>query len=68
MAKRKNPVPGEALESGRQEPKFSRGQILASARYRNRKDLVSALLEEDGTYTMEEVSQKVDQFMKGKVK
>ena len=68
LAKRKNVLSGSVQECDRQEPGYTRGQILASARYRNRKDLVSALLEEGRTYTMEEVDRQVNRFMKGEVK
>lgn len=47
---------------------FTRQQLLASARYRNRSDLVSALLEEGRNYTLKEADQMIDKFMKGKVK
>ena len=42
--------------------------MLASARYRDRRDLVSALLDDGRTYTIAEVGQMVDRFMKGKVR
>ena len=54
--------------SKQDKPKFTRQQVLASARYKNRRDLVAALLDEGKTYTIAEVDQMVDQFMKGKVK
>lgn len=46
---------------------FSKKQILAAARYVNRRDLAEALLEEDRDYTMEEVDKMMSDFMKGKV-
>lgn len=55
-------------KSKQDEPKFTRQQVLTSARYKNRRDLVSALLNDDRTYTITEVDQKINQFMKGKVK
>ena len=55
-------------KSGQTEPKFTKQQVLASARYRNRKDLVSALLDDGREYTIAEVDRMVDGFMKGKVK
>lgn len=48
--------------------RFTKQQVLASARYRYRRDLVSALLDDGRTYTIAEVGQMVDSFMKGKVR
>lgn len=50
------------------EQRFRKEQLLASARYGHRKDLLSVLLEESRGYTTGEVDRLVDQFMKGKVK
>ena len=49
-------------------PTFGREQILASARYADRRDLVDALLEEDKVYTIETVDNLIDKYMKGQVK
>lgn len=57
----------ETLES-RQAPQFTKEQILASARYQNRRDLVNALLNDGKGYTMEAVDRMIDNFMKGRVK
>lgn len=50
------------------ERKFSRDQILSSARYAGRRDLMSALLDAGRKYTKREVDELIDKFMKGKVK
>ena len=50
------------------EQKFSKEQILASARYANRRDLVDAILDEDKSYTMKTVDNLVEKYMKGQVK
>lgn len=47
---------------------FTKEQILASSRYRNRRDLVDALLDKDKKYTIEAVDKAINDFMKGKVK
>lgn len=47
--------------------RFGKEQLLASARYKQRKDLVSVLLEDGRKYTIADVDRLVDQFMKGKV-
>lgn len=48
--------------------KFCKEQLLISARYRNRRDLVSALLDDGKSYTVAEVDQMIEKFMKGQVK
>lgn len=54
--------------AGESRAGFTRQQLLSSARYRNRRDLVSALLEDGRKYTLKEADQVIDRFMKGKVK
>lgn len=50
------------------EPYFSKGQILASARFADRRDLVDALLDEKKSYTVENVDSLIEKYMKGQVK
>ena len=50
------------------EQKFSKEQILASARYANRRDLMDALLDEKESYTLETVDNMIENYMKGRVK
>ena len=57
---KKKIVPGET--------RFTREQALTSARYKSRKDLVAALLNDGRTYTIAEVDQMISRFMKGQVK
>lgn len=47
---------------------FSKEQILASAKYRNNRDLVDAILDEKKKYTIENVDSLVEKYMKGEVK
>lgn len=59
------------VKEGNRKPagqKFTRRQILESGRYKGRKDLVSALLEDGREYTITDVDRMIDRFMKGKVK
>ena len=51
----KKTTTGTATRSEQTEPMFSKEQILASARFANRRDLVDALLDEDKSYTMNTV-------------
>lgn len=50
------------------EPQFSKEQIVASARYRNHRDLVDALLDDKKKYTFETVDKMIENYKKGKVK
>lgn len=52
----------------RDEPKFRKDQILASKKFKNRRDLLSAVLEDGQLYTMPEVNTLVEKYMKGTVK
>lgn len=50
------------------ETQFSKEQIVASARYRNYRDLVDALLDDKKKYTFETVDKMIENYKKGKVK
>lgn len=68
MAAKKNGVTEkDTATKGRALRTFSRAQLLASGRYRDRQDLVSALLQDGRTYGIEEVDKLVEGFLKGKV-
>lgn len=47
--------------------RFTREQILSSKRYADKRDLISALLEENKMYTLEMIDKLIDEFMKGRV-
>lgn len=49
------------------EPSFSKEQIIKSKKYRERADLVGALLISSRTYTFEQVDAEIEKFMKRKV-
>lgn len=50
------------------ESTFTRSQILASQRYRNSRDLLVALLNDNQQYSHASVEALVEEFKKGKVK
>lgn len=66
--KKKTAVEVQAVQEVQGEPEFTKEQILASAKYRNRRDLVNALLVDGENYTLEKVNEKMNDFMKGQVK
>ena len=59
----------EAAEiPGKTEHMFSKDQLIDSDRFRNRRDLVKALLDTGELYTVKAVEEKIQNYMKGKVK
>lgn len=63
----KNAVPAnEAVEKA--EVNYSKEQLLASERFRDRKDIVNALLSPDKEYTVSAVKEMIEKYMKGKVR
>lgn len=47
---------------------FSKEQLLSSERFRNRRDILNALLKEDVSYTAVQAENIIEKYMKGKVK
>ena len=64
----KKTTTGTAARSEQTEPMFSKEQILTSARFANRRDLVNALLDEKKSYTVKNVDSLIEKYMKGQVK
>lgn len=56
---------GETVEKAEA---FSKSSILMSKRFSNRKDALSFLLEDEESYTIEQVDKILDDYMKGQVK
>lgn len=48
-------------------PIFSKVQLLQSKKYAQQKDLLNALLASDHDYTLKEVDNMINDFLKGKV-
>ncbi len=46
---------------------FSKEQLLAAERFRGRRDIVNALLAEGGQYTIAEVEQLIEKYMRSKI-
>lgn len=65
MAARKKTVDADVQTI---QKEFNKEQILASAKYSKRRDLVDALLKNNEKYTLETVDSMIEEFMKGKVK
>lgn len=62
--------PAEAVQTNTGPATFSKAHILTFKRYANRRDLLSVLLKEDQSYTLEQVDGLIQNFQtpKGKVK
>ena len=68
MAGRKK-IPEAAPENVREKGnRFSKEQLIASERFRERRDIVDALLENGRQYTVKDVEEAIGRYMKGRVK
>lgn len=63
MSTKKKPAVSTA-----KEPKFPKEDLVNSKRFRDERDLVSALLEDGVEYAVSEVETMIADYMKGKVK
>lgn len=50
------------------EPSFSKSQLVKSKRFLEERDLLNALLTDNKAYTIDEVTNMISDFKKGKVK
>ncbi len=55
-------------QDGKMELKFSKEQLLLSERFRERRDMIAALLHDGEQYTIKEAEERMEQYRKGKVK
>ena len=58
----------EVKETAKPEQGFTKEQILASAKYANRRDLLTVLLDDGKPYTAEQVEQVMNDWFKKGVK
>ena len=66
MAGTKKRATVAAVQTAEQE--FSKEQIVAAAKYRDKRDLVDAILDDKKKYTFETVDNLIEKYMKGQVK
>ena len=66
MAGTKKRATVAAVQTAEQE--FSKEQIVAAVIYRDKRDLVDALLDDKKKYTFETVDNLIEKYMKGQVK
>lgn len=48
--------------------KFTVEQLCSSKKYKHRQDVLRVVLQSGQTFTLKEVDDRIDKFMKGKVK
>lgn len=68
MNHKKNVMETDAENKGETEHRFSKEQLLASERFRDQRDIVAALLDDGTLYTVRSVEEKIEKYMKGKVR
>ena len=68
MAGKKKDSEAAPQRTERAESKFSKEQLLAAKRFRDKRDLVNALLNDGELYTMKSVEERIEKYKKGKVK
>lgn len=56
------------MAKAQSEPTFEKEAILRSARYKDKQDLVSALLEEGREYTLKQVDKAINDYLEKEVK
>lgn len=50
-----------------EQSKFTKLQVYKSEKYKNRKDLINVLLEDDKTYTVKEIDELIKKFLERKI-
>lgn len=68
MEEKKKAPEAVAEKAGKVENKFTKEQLAASERFRERRDILEALLTDGELYTVKAVEEKIESYMKGKVK
>ena len=68
MAGKKKFAETVTANTGKEENKFSKDQLIASERFQERGDILEALLSDRELYTVKAVEEKIEGYMKGKVK
>ena len=60
-------MPKKENETKKEDVKFTKEQILKSKKFKNRVDLIRVILQDNESYTLEEVKKEIDKFMKRRV-
>ena len=57
----------EAVKKEKPVDKFTKSQLVNSKSYLDYVDLLNALLDDNETYSLSQVNEKIDKYSKGKV-
>lgn len=68
MARKSKTPEADQAVTEKVENKFSKEQLIASNSFRDRRDILEALLKTGELYTVKAVEEKIESYMKGKVK
>lgn len=60
-------MPKKENEIKKEDVKFTKDQIVKSKKFKNRVDLIRVILQDNKSYTLEEVQKEIDKFMKRRV-
>lgn len=55
------------MKKVKESAEYTKEQALSSKRYREHRDLLNAVLADSGTYSLEEIENKIEAYQKGKV-
>lgn len=58
----------QEIEAKTAKTEFTKEQLLTSEKFRNKRDLINAILADDEKYSVAAVEEKIKKFMKGQVK
>lgn len=50
------------------DQRYTKPQLIGANRYRNKRDILSVVLEDDKEYSFEEAEEAMNRFLKGKVR
>lgn len=68
MAERKNADKDREAAEEKATTAFTKEQLMASERYRDKRDLLSALLDDGKQYATQTVDELIEKYMKGQVR
>ena len=60
-------MPKKENETKKEDVKFTKEQILKSKKFKNRVDLIRVILQDNESYTLQELKKEIDKFMKRRV-
>lgn len=65
MAKKQTTVVEDVMETSVAPISYTKIQIYKSKRYANKRDIVTVMLKDDEKYTLDQVDELIEQFLKG---